>query len=84
MTALPEPGPAILELENTWYRHPGAKDAAIRDRLRISPTRYHQLLAALLDNPAALAHNPVLVNRLRRLRDQRRLARSSVGAEAGR
>ncbi|MCI0685774.1 MAG: DUF3263 domain-containing protein [Sporichthyaceae bacterium] len=81
MTALPEPGPAILELEAAWYRHPGAKDAAIRERLGISPVRYHQLLAALLDNPAALAHNPVLVNRLRRLREQRRHARGHGTAD---
>lgn len=84
MTVLSELAQAILDLERGWWHHPGAKDAAIRDRLGLSPLRYYQLLGALIDNPAALAHDPVLVNRLRRLRDQRRLARAPVGEEAGR
>jgi multiple sugar transport system substrate-binding protein len=38
----------------------------------ISPTRYYQLLNALLDDEGALARDPVTVNRLRRIRDARR------------
>jgi hypothetical protein len=38
----------------------------------MSPTRYFQLLNALLDDPRALAHDPITINRLRRARDARR------------
>jgi hypothetical protein len=61
----------LLDFEKQWWRRPGAKEQAIRDRFDLSPTRYYQVLNALLDRPAALAHDPVLVNRLRRLRTGR-------------
>jgi len=66
---------AILEMERQWWRYAGAKEQAIRDRFGWAATRYYQALHALLDSPAALAHDPQLVNRLRRLRDARRRAR---------
>ena len=65
----------ILAFERQSWRHAGAKEQAIRDRFELSATRYYQLLNALLDNPAALAHDPVLVGRLRRLRGSRARAR---------
>lgn len=58
----------ILAFERRWWRHAGAKEQAIRDVFDLSPTRYYQLLNKLLDEPAALAADPVLVGRLRRLR----------------
>ncbi|HEX6969353.1 MAG TPA: DUF3263 domain-containing protein [Micromonosporaceae bacterium] len=61
----------VLDFERRWWRHAGAKEQAIRDTFGISATRYYQLLNGLLDNPAALAVDPVLVNRLRRLRAAR-------------
>jgi hypothetical protein len=71
----PEPQPAlterelqILAFEGKWWKHAGAKEQAIRDTFELSSTRYYQLLNGLLDNPAALAHEPVLIGRLRRLR----------------
>lgn len=63
---------AVLALERRTWPGPGAKERAVRERLGISPTRYYQLLNALLDDPRALAHDPVTVNRLRRLRESRR------------
>lgn len=66
---------AILAFERQSWRHAGAKEQAIRDQFELSATRYYQLLNALLDNPAALAHDPVLVGRLRRLRGSRARAR---------
>ncbi|GAA2362865.1 hypothetical protein GCM10010246_62610 [Streptomyces cuspidosporus] len=62
----------VLAVERRGWPGPGAKERAIRERLGISPTRYYQLLNALLDDPRALAHDPVTVNRLRRLREARR------------
>ncbi|MFF5079451.1 DUF3263 domain-containing protein [Actinoplanes sp. NPDC000266] len=61
----------ILSFEARWWKHAGSKEQAIRDTFELSSTRYYQLLNALLDNPAALEHDPVLVGRLRRLRSTR-------------
>lgn len=63
---------ALLALERRTWPGPGAKERAVREQLGITPTRYYQLLNALLDDPRALAHDPVTVNRLRRVRDARR------------
>ncbi|MFV2120935.1 DUF3263 domain-containing protein [Streptomyces sp. Act-28] len=59
---------AVLALERRAWPGPGAKERAIREQLDLSPVRYYQLLNALLDDERALAHDPVTVNRLRRLR----------------
>ena len=61
----------ILAFESKWWKHAGAKEQAVRDAFGLSSTRYYQLLNGLLDNPAALAHDPVLIGRLRRLRSTR-------------
>ncbi|MEU5215263.1 DUF3263 domain-containing protein [Streptomyces sp. NPDC020807] len=63
---------ALLALERRSWPGPGAKERAVRERLGLSPTLYYQLLNALLDDPRALAHDPVTVNRLRRVREERR------------
>jgi hypothetical protein len=62
---------AILTFEKQSWRYAGAKEQAIRDNFQLSGTRYYQILNSLLDNPAALEHDPVLVGRLRRLRSTR-------------
>ncbi|MCG5472185.1 DUF3263 domain-containing protein [Micromonospora sp. LAH09] len=62
---------AILAFEQQWWRHAGAKEQAVRDTFGVSSTRYYQLLNGLLDNPAALAAEPLLIGRLRRLRSSR-------------
>ncbi|WEV29855.1 DUF3263 domain-containing protein [Streptomyces sp. 71268] len=66
---------AVLALERRGWSGPGAKERAIRERLGMSPTRYYQVLNALLDDPRALRHDPVTVHRLRRLRAARRSRR---------
>lgn len=68
---------AILALEAAWPRHGGAKEEAIRAQLGMSAARYYQLLGRLIDSEAALAHDPVLVRRLRRLRDSRATQRTT-------
>jgi hypothetical protein len=70
-TGLSEREQDILAFEQRWWKHAGAKEQAIRDTFNLSATRYYQLLNGLLDNPAALAAEPVLVGRLRRLRATR-------------
>jgi len=61
----------ILAFESKWWKHAGSKEQSIRDTFGLSSTRYYQILNGLLDNPAALARDPVLVARLRRLRSTR-------------
>ncbi|PZT75694.1 MULTISPECIES: DUF3263 domain-containing protein [unclassified Streptomyces] len=63
---------AVLAVERQSWAGPGAKERAIRERLGLSPTRYYQLLNALLDDRRALEEDPVTVNRLRRVREARR------------
>jgi hypothetical protein len=69
----------MLTFERQWWRRPGAKETAIRDRFGVTPTRYYQVLNALVDRPDALAADPLLVRRLRRLRLARQRTRSSLG-----
>ncbi|OIK04039.1 DUF3263 domain-containing protein [Streptomyces monashensis] len=66
---------SILALERRSFAGPGAKERAIREELDLAPVRYYQLLNALLDDERALAHDPVTVNRLRRVRDRHRSSR---------
>jgi hypothetical protein len=66
----------MLAFERQWWRQAGAKETAIREQFGVPPTRYYQVLNALVDRPAALAADPLLVRRLRRLRSARRQRRS--------
>jgi len=70
---------AILRFEGEWRRHIGAKEEAIRGGLGMSPARYYQLLGRLIDTAEAQEHDPMLVKRLRRLRDARVSARVHGG-----
>lgn len=65
----------VLALERRGFTGAGTKERAIREELGLAPVRYYQLLNALLDDPRALAHDPVTVNRLRRVRETRRSER---------
>lgn len=75
--ALSEQERAILAFEGQWQRHIGAKEEAIRAELDLAPARYYQLLGRLIETEAALAHDPMLVKRLRRVRDQRAAERAA-------
>ena len=66
----------ILEFERQWWKYAGAKEQAIRDLFELSGTRYYQILNGLIDDPAALAYDPMLIKRLRRMRSERQRARS--------
>jgi hypothetical protein len=66
---------AILDFERSWWLEDGTKEAAIRATLSLSPTRYYELLGRLVDRPAARAYDPLVILRLRRVRDRRRRAR---------
>jgi Protein of unknown function (DUF3263) len=67
----------ILTFERQWWKYAGAKEQAIRELFDMSATRYYQVLNALIDTPAALKADPMLVKRLRRLRATRQRQRSA-------
>ena len=67
----------VLELERYWWQYAGAKEQAIREKFDMSATRYYQMLNALIDTEEALAFDPLLVKRLRRLRAERQRRRSA-------
>src|SRR5215217_3049671 len=52
----------VLAFERQWWKYAGAKEQAVRE---------------LFDRPDALAFDPMLVKRLRRMRESRQRARSA-------
>ena len=67
----------IIAFERQWWKYAGAKEQAIRELFDMNATRYYQVLNALIDNPAALEADPMLIKRLHRLRATRQRARSA-------
>ncbi len=67
----------ILAFERQWWKYAGSKETAVKELFDMSATRYYQVLNGLIDDPVALAHDPMLVKRLRRLRASRQRARSA-------
>lgn len=67
----------MLAFERRWWRSTGQKEQAIRDEFSLSAVRYYQILGQLIDSPAALTCDPMLVKRLQRMRDARRMARAA-------
>jgi hypothetical protein len=74
---------AILDFERSWWTGTeGPKEQSIRAVLGISSARYYEILASLLDVPAAMDYDPLVIKRRRRRRDERRRARFE-GRSAG-
>ncbi|MBF4461729.1 MULTISPECIES: DUF3263 domain-containing protein [unclassified Rathayibacter] len=76
-TPLSERDRRVLDFEREWTARNRDKDDAIRAQFGLSTARYYQVLSAVLASPAALAHDPMLVSRLRRIRDGRAGARAA-------
>ncbi|WP_350349306.1 DUF3263 domain-containing protein [Agromyces sp. G08B096] len=74
----------ILAFESRSFADPGAKAEAVRAEFGISAARYYRILGGLIDSPAALRHDPMLVKRLQRMRDARAAARSRRTLSLGR
>jgi hypothetical protein len=74
---LSEQEQSILAFERPWWKRAGSKEQAIRELFGISPSRYYQLLNALVDKPAAMRADPLLVKRLRKVRASRQRARNA-------
>ena len=83
-TALDERERQILAFEARAWRHPGAKADAIRQEFGLSAARYYRILGELIDSPAALRHDPMLIKRLQRMREARVAARSRRSLSIGR
>ncbi len=75
--ALSERDAQVLDFERQWWKYAGAKNDGIREQFSMSATRYYQVLNTIIDKPEAMAHDPLLVKRLQRLRAQRMRARSA-------
>ena len=66
----------VLDFERQWWKYAGVKDAAIKELFNLSAKQYYELLNNLIDRPDALAASPLLIKRLRRLREARVSSRS--------
>jgi len=73
--ALTERDRAIIEFERSWWSEEGSKESIIRERFELSTTRYYELLGDLIDSEEAYDFDPLVIRRLRRMRDRRRRAR---------
>lgn len=73
--ALSERDEALLRFERRSWRRAGAKEAAVRATFGLSMTGYYQNVNRLIDSEAALAFDPILIRRLRRLREHRMTVR---------
>ena len=67
----------VLAFERQWWKYAGAKEQAVKELFDMSATRYYQVLNALIDNPAALEADPLLIKGLRRLGASRQRQRSA-------
>jgi Protein of unknown function (DUF3263) len=77
MAELTDQEQEILAFEREWWRYATAKDHAARDRFGLDAADYYRTLSQLVDRDEALAHDPLLVRRLRRLRATRRRDRAA-------
>ncbi len=78
--ALSDRDRSLLEFESRFPVHGAVKEEALRSELAMTPARYYQLLGRLIDTGDALAFDPLLVHRLRRLRDERARVRTARAA----
>ena len=65
----------LIEFERTWWADDQPKDAAIAEQFALTTAEYYEQLHALIDSDEALEHDPLVVRRLRRMRDRRRRER---------
>ena len=82
--ALSERERSIIDFERTWWTFDGTKEELINDRLDCTPEAFALELGALVDSPDALAHDPLVIRRLRRQRARARRARSEASSAAHR
>ena len=69
MDSLTDRQHAILTFERQWWKHVDARVTAVRELFGCTPVQYWTELQEVIDSPAALTYDPLLVKRLRRRRD---------------
>jgi hypothetical protein len=84
VASLSERDERVLAFERQWWKFAGSKEDAVRENFGMSATEYYQVLNALIDSEPALAHDPMLVKRLRRMRASRQRGRAGRIVEASR
>lgn len=68
---------AVLEIESRHWRHQATKEQHVREVLGLTPVRYYQVVAALVDHPEVARHYPQTVSRLRAVRGRARARRAA-------
>lgn len=64
----------MLVFEREWWRYAASRGDAIREHFGTDPARHDRDLDALIDDRRAMAVDPMLVKRLKRMRAARRRA----------
>jgi Protein of unknown function (DUF3263) len=82
--ALAERDRVVLDIERGWWLEGRSKSEVVRARLRMSLSRYNQLLGELVTNKEAEEYDPLVVRRLQRARDRRRWGLMGVSPASGR
>jgi Protein of unknown function (DUF3263) len=75
---------AVLDVERNWWLDGRSKTEVVRARLRMSLSRYNQLLGELLLNKDAEAYDPLVVRRVKRAKERRRWALMGAPPASGR
>jgi len=65
---------AMIQFEATWFTLDEDRHDAIRARFGCSVEEYNHELNRVIDHPASLLADPLVVRRLRRQRERRRRA----------
>jgi hypothetical protein len=68
---------AVLEFEQSWWLSRVPKDQAVREQFQLTEAEYAVLLDDLIDTEVAMSAEPLLVRRLRRLRERRRTVQTA-------
>ncbi len=72
----------LIDFERSWWSSDQPKDAEIVDQFGLTTAEFYEQLHQLIDSPEALAHDPLVVRRLRRMRDRRRRERLGEMADS--
>ncbi len=76
--ALTERQIAIIEFERISWQLDSSKEKAIREQFSISPSRYYKIRDELIDIPAAMDFDPMVVKRLQKQRKARRSSQFGI------